>query len=277
MRCYRRPAAHDTRTPRGAARDSRARWWRSLPRVLAVAALVGLLSSCGISATSGWHGDVPGLDHQKRTNFEAPFGPLYPADIAVLVAVSQAGYWEAPTSELIANESKNPKVKAVGAQLSKEHHALNMYNEAAAARLHVQLPLSATPQQEGWRKQIEAASGDERDRLYVQLTRAAHGSVYMKVATVRSTTQNDVVRSLAQVATEYVARHMALLESTGLANLDSLAVHSATDAEYQPTPTTAEWAFGGGVALAAAVGTLVVIRLASRQTEEATEDGVGIE
>ncbi|MGW4132328.1 DUF4142 domain-containing protein [Amycolatopsis japonica] len=245
--------------------------------MLAVAVMLGALSSCGISATSGWNGDVPGLGEQKRTNFESPFGPLYPADIAVLVAVSQAGYWEAPTSELVARESTNPKVKAVAAQLSREHHALNMYNEAAAARVHVQLPLSATPQQEGWRKQIEAATGDERDRLYVQLTRAAHGSVYMKVATVRATTQNDIVRSLAEVATEYVSRHMGLLESTGLANLDSLAVHSGTDAEYQPTPSPAEWVFGAGLALAAAIGTLLVIRLASRQIEEVTEDGVAIE
>ncbi|MFI7123154.1 DUF4142 domain-containing protein [Amycolatopsis sp. NPDC049868] len=246
-------------------------------QLLAVVAMLGALSSCGISATSGWNGAVPGKEAQKRTNLEAPFGPVYPADIAVLVAVSQAGYWEAPTSELIAKESTNPKVKAVGAQLAREHHVLNMYNEDAAARLHVQLPLAATPQQESWRKQIEAASGDERDRLYVGLTRAAHGSVYMKVATVRATTQNDVVRSLAEVATQYVSRHMALLESTGLADLDSLAVHSGTDAASQPTPSVAEWGFGIGMALVAVFGTLVVVRVASRQTSEAADDGVAIE
>jgi putative membrane protein len=252
---------------------------RRLPiaRLLAVVGLLAMLSSCGISATSGWSGTVPGKEDQKNTNLEAPFGPLYPSDVAVLVAVSQAGYWEAPASELVAKESTNPKVKAVAAQLSSEHHALNMYNEIAASRLHVQLPTAATPQQNSWREEIAAASGAERDRLYVQLTRAAHGSVYMKVVTVRATTQNDVVRSLAQVASEYVARHMALLESTGLADLNSLAVHSGTDAEYQPTPSVAEIVLGVGLALVAGFGTLVLVRLASRQTADTAEDEVAIE
>ncbi|WIX98188.1 DUF4142 domain-containing protein [Amycolatopsis mongoliensis] len=246
-------------------------------RLLAVLTLMGALSSCGISVTSGYNGQVPGREEQKRTNMDAPYGPLYPSDVAVLVAVAQAGYWEAPTSELVAKESKNPRVKAVAAQLAREHHALNMYNEQAATRLNVQLPEAATPQQQSWREQIEAASGDERDRLYVTLTRAAHGSVYMKVATVRATTQNDVVRSLAQVATEYVARHMALLESTGLANSDSVAVHAGTDAPYQPTPTIAEIVMGIGLALVAAFGTLVLVRLAARQALETAEEGVAVE
>ncbi|MEV7043733.1 DUF4142 domain-containing protein [Amycolatopsis sp. NPDC051061] len=246
-------------------------------RVLAVISLLGALSSCGISVTSGYNGQVPGRENQKSTNMDAPYGPLYPADVAVLVAVAQAGFWEAPTSELVAKESKNPRVRAVAAQLSREHHTLNMVNQQAASRLNVQLPEAATPQQQSWRRQIEAASGDERDRLYVTLTRAAHGSVYMKVATVRATTQNDVVRSLAEVATEYVARHMALLESTGLANSDSVAVHAGTDAPYQPTPTIAEIVMGIGLALVAAFGTLAVVRVASRQTAETAGNGVAIE
>ncbi|MDQ7810902.1 DUF4142 domain-containing protein [Amycolatopsis sp. A133] len=246
-------------------------------RLLAAVAVLGAVSSCGISATSGYNPAVPGREDQKRTNMDAPFGPLYPADIAVLVAVSQAGFWEAPTSELVAGESANPKVRAVAAQLAREHHVLNADNEKAAARLNVQLPEAATPQQDSWRREIEAARGDERDRLYVRLTRAAHGSVYMKVATVRATTQNDVVRSLAQVATEYVARHMALLESTGLADSDSVAVHAGTDAPYQATPTTTEIVTGVGLALVAAFGTLVVVRLASRKTAEAAEEEAALE
>ncbi|SEE30939.1 protein of unknown function [Amycolatopsis lurida] len=261
----------DKSTPRAADR------WFRIVRLLTVVALMAALTSCGISTTSGYNTEVPGKDEQKRTNMDAPFGPLYPADVAVLVAVAQAGFWEAPTSDLVAKESKNPGVKAVGEQLAREHHALNTYNEQAAARLNVQLPGAATPQQESWRRQIEAASGDERDRLYVTLTRAAHGSVFMKVATVRATTQNDVVRSLAQVATDYVARHMALLESTGLADSDSVAVHAGTDAPYQPTPTIAELVMGIGLALAVAFGTLVAVRLASRRASVTTEDGVSTE
>jgi hypothetical protein len=97
-----------------------------------VAIVMGALSSCGISATSGWNASVPGRELQKPTTVDSPYGPLY-----VLVAVAQAGLWEAPTSELVARESKNPRVKDVAAQPAREHHALNKVNEEAAMRLNV--------------------------------------------------------------------------------------------------------------------------------------------
>lgn len=201
----------------------------------------------------------------------APSGPIYPADLKMLVAVQQAGYWEGPSSEFVASESTNPRVRKVAAQLAREHHKLNELNAAAARQLNVQLPTAATPQQQAWREQIEAASGAERDRAYVQLTRAAHGSVYMAIASIRSTTQNDVVRTMADIASEYVSRHMKLLESTGLADLDSLAVHAGTDAPYQPLPSIGDILRGVGIALLLGAGALVVVRLGSAQPAQAMD------
>ncbi|GAA2822471.1 DUF4142 domain-containing protein [Crossiella cryophila] len=236
-----------------------------------------MLGSCGISATSEWNDSVPGERFRERTTMDAPFGPLYPADIRMLIAVAQAGFWEMPASELMARESANPRVRAVGAQLAREHHRLNQYNEAAAARLNVLLPTSATPQQNAWREQIQAATGAERDRRYVGLTRAAHGSVYLQVAGVRVTTQNDVVRTMAQLAGEYVARHMTLLESTGLADTDSLAVHSGTDSPYQPVPSLVSVLAGAALALVLGFATLLLVQLGSRRRagEVAGEPAVG--
>jgi predicted outer membrane protein len=189
---------------------------------------------------------------------------MSPADVKLLVAVAQAGLWEAPASADVARRSTNPKVAAVAAQLSREHHVLNENNIAAADRLQVRLPQAPTPQQKGWRDQIGAATGDELDRVYVNLTRAAHGSLYMAVATVRSTTQNDVVRSMAAIAMTYVGRHMALLESTGLATYDALAVHPAAGAQYQPIPSPVDFGLGIVLAVGIAVGTLALVRLGSR-------------
>jgi predicted outer membrane protein len=236
----------------------------------------GILATGGISATSGWSASVPGEGARKRTTMDAPYGPLYPADVRMLVAVAQAGLWEAPASEDVARRTTNPKVRAVAAQLASEHHILHMNNIAAADRLQVRLPQSPTPQQQAWLDAIRAASGDEMDRLYVNLARAAHGTVYMAIATVRATTENDVIRSTAAIAEEYVSRHMTLLESTGLVDTGSLAVHSTTDARYQALPTPIDMATGAGLALLAAILTLGLVRLGGRKgIEEADEEEVG--
>lgn len=233
-------------------------------RLLFSLAITSLLASCGVSATGGWHEGVPGQSLGKDTTLNSPHGPLYPADVKLLVAVAQAGLWEAPASEDVARRSTNPKVRQVAEQLAKEHHALHETNIAAATRVQVQLPQAPTPQQKGWQNAIRSSSGDELDRVYVNLTRAAHGSVYMAIATVRSTTQNDVIRSMATIAEDYVARHMALLESTGLADHDALAVHSGTDARYQSVPGPFDFVLGIGLALAIAFATLLVVRMGSR-------------
>lgn len=237
-------------------------------RLLAVVGLAVVLPSCGVSATGGWSGSVPGGDGAwARTveDLDLPSGPLYPADVKLLVAVAQAGLWEGPASEVVARRSTNPRVRAVAAQLAREHHKLNEINARAAARVHVPLPDAPTPQQQAWRERIEAADDSERDQLYVKLTRAAHGSVYMKIATVRATTQNDVIRSAAQISSDYVARHMRLLESTKLANLDSLAVHSGSDAQYQLLPSATDVVLGIGLALAAGFVVLGLVQVGARQ------------
>ncbi|QQQ74072.1 DUF4142 domain-containing protein [Saccharothrix sp. 6-C] len=255
-------------------RSTRAERRSLVVRLALVLAVTGTVGACGVSATSGWHdGDPPGHGVRKDTTIDAPHGPLYPADVKMLVAVAQAGLWEAPASEDVARRSTNPKVRAVAAQLAEEHHVLHKNNIAAADRLQVQLPQAPTPQQRGWRDEIRAASGDELDRVYVNLTRAAHGSVYMAIAAVRSTTENDVVRSSAAIAEDYVSRHMALLESTGLATSDALAVHSGTDARYQALPAPVDLVLGIVLLVAVGAGTLLVVRVGSRtRPEEAVED-----
>lgn len=249
--------------------SGRVRRW---PVLVCVLAVTGALASCGISATGGWHANVPGEESRKRTTVDAPHGPLYPADVKMLVAVAQAGLWEAPASEDVASRSTNPKVRAVAVQLAREHHVLHENNIKAADLLKVPLPESPTPQQKAWRDEIAAANGSELDRIYVNLTRAAHGSVYMAIATVRSTTQNDVVRSIAAIAEDYVSRHMALLESTGLATFDALAVHSGTDATYQAIPAPMDIGLGALLVLGVALCTFVLVRFGSRTRPAETPD-----
>ncbi|AXB47207.1 hypothetical protein A4R43_36115 [Amycolatopsis albispora] len=147
---------------------------------------------------------------------------LAPADEEILVKVRLAGLWEGPISKLISERTTNPKIREVGGHLSEEHAVLDGEVQKTAAQVGVSLPSQPTAQQQGWMDEISGKTGAEADRTYVNLARAAHGTVFPLVATVRATTKNDAIRSFAQKAVNAVMRHMTLLEGTGLARADSL-------------------------------------------------------
>ncbi|GAB2753965.1 DUF4142 domain-containing protein [Amycolatopsis magusensis] len=157
-------------------------------------------------------------------------GELSPSDEEILVKVRLAGLWEGPISQLMFERSTNPKVKDVGKHLSEEHAVLDGEVQKTAAQVGVSLPSQPTAQQQGWMDEISGKTGADADRTYVNLARAAHGTVFPLVSTVRATTKNDAVRSFAQKAVNAVMRHMTLLESTGLARADSLTSAPAQSA-----------------------------------------------
>jgi putative membrane protein len=194
-----------------------------------------------------------------------PSGPVTDADRDVLIRVRQAGLWEGPISAQIALRSQNPKVRAVAQQLSDEHHHLDMETLAAAATLRVGLPETPTPQQRGWMTQILAAPADQADQLYVDITRAAHGTVFTIIAGERAATQNDVMRQFAQVGIDYVMRHMTLLESTGLSTSISLVtpVSGPTSAvAITPSvPSTGSVLLGMALAGLAVLATFYLVRV----------------
>ncbi|MGC7099081.1 DUF4142 domain-containing protein [Amycolatopsis lurida] len=160
---------------------------------------------------------------------------LAPTDEEILVKVRLAGLWEGPISKLISERTTNPKVKEVGGHLSDEHAVLDGEVQKTAAQVGVSLPSQPTAQQQGWMDEISGKTGADADRTYVNLARAAHGTVFPLVATVRATTKNDAIRSFAQKAVNAVMRHMTLLESTGLARADSLTGATASS----PNPAAA--------------------------------------
>lgn len=203
-------------------------------------------------------GDLDTADHATE------WGPLSQYDRNLLINVKWANLWEGPTSQQIADRSTNPKVQAVATQLGQEHHALDAAVAEVAERVGVSLPEQANPLQQGWTRDILGRSGSDADTVWANITRRAHGSVFMLIAQVRAQTRNDAIRSFAQRADETVMRHMTLLESTGLVRLDSLYVGSIEAAPRQPVPSHRELLVGGLAALIAALLTVVAVRAFAR-------------
>ncbi len=116
----------------------------------------------------------------------------------------------------------------------------------AAKELGVALPNKPTSEQRRWLDEMTDASGAEFDDIFVARLRAAHGKIFPAIGVVRASTENDVIRKLAQSANAFVLNHLTLLESTGLVRYDELpkAVAPATG----PIAAAAKRSGDGGLA-----------------------------
>ena len=159
---------------------------------------------------------------------QTAFGPLTPQDRNLLIAVRGADLWEGPTSEQAQQMASAAEVKEVGAKLAAEHKELDIEVRRIADQLGVQLQAAPNATQMGWMNQIAAQTGSDYDRTYVQVVRAAHGTVLPVINDVRVSTRNDLVRQFAETADAFVTRHCQYLESTGLVDYNALPTTQAS-------------------------------------------------
>lgn len=157
--------------------------------------------------------------------------PVTDVDRTFLVKVRQAGLWEIPAGRLAQTHASSEAVKRAGLHLLDGHSKLDQLVREDASILGVELPREATPEQQGFVKQLENARGAEFDRLFANLLRGSHGKIFATIAEVRAATQNDLIRRHARQANQTVLDHLEVLEDTGL-------VDSATlqDVEAAVTP-----------------------------------------
>jgi predicted outer membrane protein len=145
-------------------------------------------------------------------------------DRELLVRVRQAGLWEGPVSRQAEQRGSGQRVREVGRKLADDHDRLDAQVRDLASKVRVELPSEPTEEQRSWVDEITGAGGADFDRVYVNRTRAAHGSIFGLASQVRAATRDDAMRSFAQTAVDTVMRHMTLLESTGIAETTSLMV-----------------------------------------------------
>jgi predicted outer membrane protein len=153
-----------------------------------------------------------------------PAGPtqLAAADMALLNGVRLAGLWEMPAGQMAADKGSRERVREIGAEISKQHVELDELVVVAANKLGVQLPTEPNADQKKWLGEMQGASGQRFDRIFVDRLRAAHGVIFPVIGAVRAGTRNPVVRQLAEDANRFVMTHMTLLESTGLVRYQDL-------------------------------------------------------
>jgi predicted outer membrane protein len=148
--------------------------------------------------------------------------PLAVTDREVLHKVKQAGLWEMPVGMWTSERAVDARVREVGGLIAAEHQELDNIVNEAAARLGVELPTEASPEQQEWMGEIDAQRGAAFDERAVFLLRQAHGKVLPVLAQVRVETRNAVIREFAAESMAFVERHIDYLESTGLVRYEQL-------------------------------------------------------
>ncbi|MEU0436017.1 DUF4142 domain-containing protein [Streptomyces sp. NPDC006290] len=148
------------------------------------------------------------------------FGPLTEADRDFVVKVRSAGLWEYPLGEIAMQRGTTAAMKEAGAHLVVGHAGLDELCRKIAPELNIALPNQATPQQQQFVATADSKTGKEFDSTAVNIMRVTHGQIFPVIAKIRASTENTLVRQLADLANDTVLDHITVLEKTGLVNFD---------------------------------------------------------
>ncbi|MEU9245423.1 DUF4142 domain-containing protein [Streptomyces sp. NPDC048385] len=150
------------------------------------------------------------------------WGPLTEADRNFVVFVRSAGLWEGPSGDLAMKKGTTAAVREAGRHLVIGHAALDANCRKIAPMLNIAIPNQPTPQQAGFLATFQSDSGKQFDTDFANILRVTHGSIFNTIAKIRSTTENTLVRALADQANDVVLDHITQMEKTGLVNYDQV-------------------------------------------------------
>ncbi|GAA3687810.1 uncharacterized protein DUF4142 [Lentzea atacamensis] len=201
-----------------------------------------------------------------------------PSDRELLVLLMQHSLWQKPASRESSDRARDAKVRKVAGQLAAEHTQLTAAVNEAAGQIGVDLPAEPTTEQKSWANAISSSSGEELDRMYANLSRAADGSLIVQVAQARATTKSVPARVAAQTGLTLLLKHMLLLEGTGLVKANSLQMtdfpaiaqpksNNSPPPQPDDSPTSVGFLTGIAVLVVAGAGTLWLVRAIGHRGE----------
>jgi predicted outer membrane protein len=164
-----------------------------------------------------------GLSVLSAGTVTTPYGPLSALDRDFVTKVRLAGLWEAPAGQQAEQKGTTQAVRTAGAHLVEGHTFLDARVRDVASKLGLALPNEPNDQQKQWLATLNQAQGVDYDRQFANILRLAHGRVFSVVAQVRASTQNSLVRALADDANTTVLDHIKVLEATVYVDFAALA------------------------------------------------------
>jgi predicted outer membrane protein len=166
--------------------------------------------------------------NQSRVIANTQYGPLTEADRNFVVFVRAAGLWEYPSGELALKKGTTTAVREAGRHLVIGHAALDATCRKIAPELDITIPNQPTPQQQGFLAKLTSDTGTQFDSDLANILRVTHGSIFSTIAKIRATTENTLVRQLANQANDVVLDHINQMEKSGLVNFDQVNFQETT-------------------------------------------------
>ncbi|WP_019062986.1 DUF4142 domain-containing protein [Streptomyces prunicolor] len=174
----------------------------------------------------------------SRTIASTQWGPLTEADRNFVVFVRSAGLWEGPSGDLAMQRGTTAAVREAGRHLVIGHAALDASCRKIAPELNITIPNQPTPQQQGFLDKFKSDTGKQFDTDFANTLRITHGSIFNTIAKIRSTTENTLVRALADQANDVVLDHITQMEKTGLVNFDQVNFQETTPPKLPASQVT---------------------------------------
>ncbi|MEU5944613.1 DUF4142 domain-containing protein [Micromonospora sp. NPDC047465] len=128
-------------------------------------------------------------------------------DTQYLQAMHQVNMFEITAGDLAQQKGQNQGVKDLGARFKTDHTQLDQTVQQTASQLGVQLPAEPTADQQSVLDQLNNASGEEFDRLWVTSELAGHVQAIQATQTEISQGSEQTVVQLAQTALPTLQAH----------------------------------------------------------------------
>ncbi|MFE2513064.1 DUF4142 domain-containing protein [Streptomyces naganishii] len=188
-----------------------------------LAVLTGTVVALLIPIWSAVHRPAQGADLLSARAVATPYGPLSELDRDFVTKVRLAGLWELPAGQQAEEKGTTDAVRTAGQHLVQGYAFLDQRVRDVAAKLGLDLPNDPSAQQKRWLATLNAARGEDYDREFANILRLAHAKTFTLAAEVRASTQNSLVRALADDAGTTALDHIRALEATGFVDFAALA------------------------------------------------------
>lgn len=165
-------------------------------------------------------------------------GPLTEADRDFVVEVRSAGLWEYPVGQMALRKGTTKAVRTAAQHLIEGHASLDAASRRVAAQLAITLPNQASPQQQGFVTTLNGDSGQQFATDMATILRATDGRFLSTIASIRTTTRNSLVRSLADAANDTVLDNVTVLEQTGRVDFSQVIAQETSTAKLPARTVT---------------------------------------
>ncbi len=180
-------------------------------------------------------------------------------DTQYLQAIHQVNLFEITTGELAQQKGQNEQVKNLGEMFKTDHTQFDQSVQEVANQLGVELPAEPTADQQDVIDQLNNASGEEFDRLWVTSQLAGHVQAIQATQTEISQGSEQSVVQLAQTALPVLQAHydelVQLAEQLGIPVPQASGTGTPSPGATTPGPgTTTETPAPGGTTESPAPG-----------------------